>query len=53
MGLRIGSNGGLLERIWGWNFWKVGSEKGSSRKYTEIRVTSWNKLFWGNLTVLR
>jgi hypothetical protein len=28
-------------------------EKGSSRKTTENRVTSWRNLFWGNLTVLR
>jgi hypothetical protein len=30
--------------------WDLGpsSEKGSSRKHTENRVTRWRKLFWGN-----
>jgi hypothetical protein len=34
-------------------FLECGSEKGSSRKYTEKRVTRWRILFWGNLAVLR
>jgi hypothetical protein len=32
---------------------KGGSEKGSTRKHTGIRVTSWRNLFWGNLRDLR
>jgi hypothetical protein len=31
------------------DFSKAGSEKGSTRKHTENRVTRWMKLFWGNL----
>jgi hypothetical protein len=49
----MGSIEGNLE-----SFWKVGnfgtwSEKGSTRKGTENRVTSWTLLFWGNFGVLR
>jgi hypothetical protein len=29
------------------------SEKGSSRKHTENRVTRWRIMFWGNSAVLR
>jgi hypothetical protein len=29
------------------------SKKGSTRKYTKNRVTSWTNVFWGNSEVLR
>jgi hypothetical protein len=35
-----------------WVFGRT-SEKGSTRKHTEKRVTSWTKMFWGNLAVSR
>jgi hypothetical protein len=35
------------------DFWKGGSEKGSTRKYTGNWVTRWINLFWGNLENLR
>jgi hypothetical protein len=37
-----------LEVFWVIGFPKGGSEKGSSREYTEKWVTSWRNLFWGN-----
>jgi hypothetical protein len=38
-----------LKEILGLDFLKGGSEKGSTRKDTGIRVTRWKKLFWRNL----
>jgi hypothetical protein len=29
------------------------SKKGSTRKHTKNRVTSWTIMFWGNLSILR
>jgi hypothetical protein len=37
----------------GLEFLKGGSEKGSTRKHTGNRVTSWISLFWRNLEVSR
>jgi hypothetical protein len=42
-----------LKRILGnWIFGGI-SEKGSTRKRTENRVTRWSLMFWGNSAVLR
>jgi hypothetical protein len=48
LGLLGGVGSGFLAGIL-----KDGSEKGSTRKHTGIRVTRWRKKFWRNLTVLR
>jgi hypothetical protein len=42
-----------LKHFWDWIFFGGNSEKGSIRKRTENRVTSWTKLFWGNFGILR
>jgi hypothetical protein len=52
-GLKKGSIECDLEIFEVWNFWDPGSEKGSTRKHTENRVTRWIKMFWGNLAILR
>jgi hypothetical protein len=42
-----------IGKIFGLEFFKGGSEKGSSRKHTGNRVTRWRNLFWGKLEILR
>jgi hypothetical protein len=42
-----------LETVFGDWFLRDGSEKGWSRKHTEIRVTRWRICFWGNFGFLR
>jgi hypothetical protein len=51
---------GEFEAVWsgmvgnfGLEFLGHNSEKGSTRKHTEKRVTSWGILFWGNLAISR
>jgi hypothetical protein len=57
MGRREKAKIGGIEWDWEriWVIWIFGgtSEKGSTRKHTEKRVTSWSKMFWRNLSILR
>jgi Leu/Phe-tRNA-protein transferase len=45
--------GGVLGIFDGLVFLGESSKKGSKRKHTEKRVTSWKTLFWGNLAISR
>jgi hypothetical protein len=49
----IGSVERGLKRFEVWNFLGESSEKGSTRKHTEKRVTRWRTMFWGNFEILR